>query len=242
MINFYEIDTEYPHRTTRWAWINSMRNNIKNVLKYFPTVLPNLKVADINFILDEGVNGCRFSSSPRQDAKYKLLDMIYAEYAIREENDPNFKLASVAQTNTQYIIKYNLKWDHFTNVNGIMGLYKWFSDVDDKKNKEKVYDMIMDFNPSRIKKLLKSWPEYVCLCEEGKFHEKIDNIRILSVYYRHPELRKYLTKEYYELLKQTVFMESLADDSEKRRTYREIKFFDNWNFDENRKIDWRDYG
>lgn len=233
MYNYYnrDINKEEPWRTNRWGWVDAMRSDPKDVVKYLPMALPKMKLPEINWLVEEGIGRLYWGidwDGYREDVKA----MIFGEYGRRQQRDPGFKLAVVAQCYVDDVLKNDIEWRHFTNVEGIVGLLYKFERLGMKKEHGEVEDMIHNFTTAQCKKLIKTWPQFVERAEEFKLHEKVPNILLLSVYYRNPYLREYLTKEYYEQLKETIFMESLQDDSKKRRTYRETKFFDKWDFSE----------
>jgi hypothetical protein len=216
--NHRELTTEQPWANNRRAWVQAIYDGNTTILDLLPEALPKMKVSYLNFIMEYGINRRQWAQR-KQEICDKVKILIFDEYKRRDHRVP-----VVSQDQAELIITRGLKWDHFTNVSGIVNLYYKFKQLGFKDQADEAFNMIMNFKPGQVKKLLKTWPDFVQYAEEGKFHEKMDNIKILSVYYRNPELRKHLNKEYYELLKSGTFAEALTAD--KKRTYREIKFFD----------------
>ena len=220
------IYKEDPSRTSYWGWMREIDENPKNVVKILPSIIADMKTTKLNGMLEHGVvkpfrhKYSYYDHTAKRQYWKKIQHIIFAEYEKRDA-----RLTVPLQALTDYILQYNLKWDHFTNVDGIVKLYYAYKQRGDAENAAKLMTMIFDFKPAQVRKLMKTWPHFVEYAEMAKFHEKIDAIVILSVYFRNPHLRKFLTKDYYLLLKQDNFFQSLEQD--RKRTYREIKFFDN---------------
>lgn len=158
-------------------------------------------------------------SQPMLDAIAFLIDVGFSELKHRDDS-----LTVILQRETYYVLKYGFDWSHFTDTKGLHGLMSHYIREGKHDIANQIRDKICSGTPKMIKDAIKSYPELTKYAEEYDWHDKVEAIKIVSVFFRYTEVRDYLTKEYYEVLRAGIFMDKLSHNY--NRKFSELKFFD----------------